>query len=419
MKRKSATAALIATALAGNRGFTDPKLRVVKPASRWTIPAIERKMNELAARARIVNPLGLGEQLATFCASVVENVHTADWLKDRSAITFAAAMGDKEAIDMHAEIVRFTTSNLVVAAAQWLAFFESVSLGDADEPFIQSEIGQAISVDAIGADGGNITVRAQFERDQCPIPLNPIASAWFEYPLTDVYKGAAVMDIALANINVALDFADKINSLLGSYLIVGGTNSRLVETFVTTGPNLSRDYVPRDNVNTGNFPAGNLITLADNSATSPFRKEVFDAIEGYCQSWGSGVFADGDLAPVAIHIASKHATAFLPQVSLTSYNNPVTEQIFSGGKVISYAGRKWLVIADNTIDPNLGMAYVRTNKPIGYYFDKPSQSLVVQDNDSTLLLANKGRVAERRVHGFGMPRHFRCRTLGVRYKTPA
>lgn len=410
-------AGLLASAFSGIAGISNPALRVVTSAKKRSIPQVLKMMEELKSRVEFVNPLGKKAELIEFFANIQEQVETESWLADRSAILMAASNGDREAVAMQAEIIRFTTSNLILATSQWMSFFEMQSLGDADVPYLESDIGQQIIVDSIGPDGGNTMVTAQFERDFYPIPLLTLATQWFEYPLTDLYKGSEAKTAALANIDIALDFADKINALLGSYLISGGTNTRLTATFDTSGANLANDYTVRANVNTANLPAGNLITLAGNTTSSPFRKEVFDAIEKYCQSWGANVFPDGDLAPVAIHVASANATDFLGQVTLGSYQNPVTTQIFSGGKITEYGGRNYLIIPDNTIAPNSGICYVRTNKPIGYVFDKPSQARTITDPDASLALQNKGRVAQSQVFGFGMPKHWRKNTLGVCYRT--
>ena len=122
---------------------------------------------------------------------------------------------------------------------------------------------------------------------------------------------------------------------------------------------------------------------------------------------------------VEILIASKHMTDFLGQVSLTSgAGNKLEQQIFEGGIVTSYGGQNWIITGDNTIDPNQGVAYVRTNRSVGVYFDKPSLAETIVDETPALRQQNKGRSCEIFCEGFAMPRHWRKYTLGVRYKTP-
>ena len=98
--------------------------------------------------------------------------------------------------------------------------------------------------------------------------------------------------------------------------------------------------------------------------------------------------------------------------------NKLEQQVFDGGIVMNYAGVNWIITGDNTIDPNQGVAYVRTNRAVGVYFDKPSLAETIVDETPALRQQNKGRSCEIFCEGFAMPRHWRKFTLGVRYKTP-
>lgn len=406
-------AGLLASAIASD----DPRNREVSPAGLFTIPKVESFLASLKEKAKILNPLGKGQQVMDWVDGALESINKDGWLKEKSEVTIAASSGDREALAIHAANVEIVTENVLLATAGWLGFFEMRELGETDVPVITSEIGMEMTIDTIGQDGGNFTIQAQRENTQAFVPLNMRATRWIEYPLVDVYKGSQVKELALSQFDVGRDRAYKTDALLASYLIAGGTNSRLTATFTTTGANLGRDFVAHSRVNTDNLPAGNLITLAGNTTSSFFRKEVFDKIIAYTRSWGDGIFTDGDLMPVEIRVASKDVTNFLEQVTMTSQSNFIVDQVFQGGMIMNYGGYKWVIIGDNTLRPNDGMAYVRMNKPIGVYFTKPSLAKAIIDESASLQAQNKGRTCEIWCEGFGMPKHWRKHTLGVRYRT--
>lgn len=401
----------------------DPATREVRPATRMTIPGVEGFLDALNRRVGVINPLGLGTKIKAWIADAKEAIHTDDWLKSKGEVAVAAARGDAEALSLHAAAVEITTENVVKGNSNWLPFFEERSLGEDEYPVINSDtVGQQISIDSIGQDGGNVMVQSQVD-SPTPIflPIHMRATAWIEYPLVDAYRGSQVKEQALAQFDIARDRLWRLDALLASYLLVGGANTRLAATFDTTNASIGlRDYFAHPRVNTANLPAGNFVTLAGNSTTSLFRKEVFDAILKYVNQWGDGVMEGGNLAPVEIQVASLHMTDFLQQVAINSAGtNKLEQQIFDGGIVMDYANVRWIITGNNTIDPNQGVAYVRTSQPVGIVYDKPNLAAVVVDETPALRLANKGRTAEVWAESFAMPRHWRKRMFGVRYKTPA
>ena len=399
----------------------DPNNRTVVPASRLSVAGVERMLLKVKERAAILNPFGKGQSIADWADASITAIHSDGWMKEKAEIAKGAGMGDKESVELMAAAVEITTENIVRANSNWLPYFEERSLGEEDYPVINPDrVGMAVAIDAIGQDGGNRTIQAQLD-DPAPIfvPLHMRATNWIEYPLVDAYHGSKVKDLALAQFDVARDRAWRTDALLGSYLLYGGANTRLTATFITTGDITLRDYYAHSRVNVANLPAGNFVTLAGNSTSSLFRKEAFDAIIQYCRSWGEDVMEGGSPRPVEVTVASKHVTAFLSQVSLTTQSNFVVDQIFEGGMVMTYGGYTWIITGNNTIDPNSGVAYVRTDMPVGIAFDKPSLAKALQDESPSLAAGNKGRVCQVWCEGFAMPVAWRKRTFGVRYMTPS
>lgn len=391
----------------------------VLQANRYSVRAVEGMLARIEERATH-RVLEKGKQILEWVKDAREAIHTDDWLKTKGEVAMAAARGDAEAIQLHAAAVVITTNNFVAANSSWEPFFESRTLQPDEYPAILPERkGQGITIEVIGQDGGNI-MRQAATTDPTPVflPLITRATPWIEYPLQDLYTGS-VKEAALAQFDIARDKAIRRDQLLGSYLVVNGANTRLVSAFTTSGDVLKRDYWAEPNANVANFPAGNLITLTGNSTSSLFRKEAFDAILKYCGQWGDGVLEGGaSLVPVEIQIASSHMTDFLAQVSLSSVSNKLNDQIFDGGIVMNYGGRNWVIVGNNTLDPNQGMAYVRTNLPIGIDHSKPNFENVLVDESPELTRQNKGRTCETWVECFAMPLHWRKRTVGIRYRTP-
>lgn len=396
--------------------------RGVTPATRMSVPRLEGFLDTLATRAKILNPLGKGSAIVLWCAEAKEAINTDNWLKEKGEVVVAAAKGDSEALALHAEAVSITTNNFLAANANWLRFFEERTLGETDFPVLEHEkVGMRLTVDSIGQDGGNETIQSQINQPSpLFIPLHMRSTKWIEYPIRDAYHGMAVKEVALSQFDIARDRAWRTNELLGSYMLIGATNTRLTATFETASTDLGLlDYYAHPGVNTANLPAGNFITISGNSTTSLFRKEVFDAILKYIGGWGMDLLDGGSMAPVEILIASKHMTDFLGQVAMNSAGtNGLEQQVFEGGIVTNYAGQNWIITGDNTIDPNQGVAYVRTSRSVGVYFDKPALAETIVDETPALRQQNKGRSCEIFCEGFAMPRHWRKFTLGVRYKTP-
>jgi hypothetical protein len=401
------------------RAIIDLENRPVLPAVRRSVAGIEGELTAMEERAKIPGLVPKADKVLAWIAEARENIHTDDWMKSKGEVAIAASKGDAEAGELMAATVLVTTENIVHANTGWASFFEERELADDEQPAIQAEVlGQQITIDSIGQDGGRQTVRSQLN-SPAPVflPINLYGTPWFEYPLADLYKGHNVKEMALAQFDVARDKAWRRETLLGSYLIVGGANSRYVASFVTTGSLAARDYFPDDRVNTDNLPAGNLITISGNSTSSLFRKEVFDAIATYCRSWGDNVMEGGNLRPVEIRLPSKNVTDFLSQVTLSSVENLVVNQIFANGFVMTYGGYTWIITGDNTLRPNDGVCYVRTGLPIGIAYNKPSFDQVIQDDSKVLLSQNKGRTCETWAEAFALPLHWRKRTLAVRYRT--
>lgn len=415
MKPKSAAARLASMT---HCGIIDPNNRPVVKAGQYGIARIEKELDALSLRASI----RLGEDRSAGTVAWVkeakEAIHTDDWLKSKGEVVLAAASGDRQAQALHAAAIQIVTTNVVTANSVWMPFFEERTLQPEDVLVIGSEThGMAITVDAIGQDGGRIMIQSQME-DPSPIfiPINMRTTPWIEYPLIDLYKGQ-VKELALAQFDIPRDIAYRKDTLLGTFIMFGEANTRLTAAFDTTGAEYLRDYILHPGVVAANMPTGNLVTLAGNTITSLFRKEVFDEILKYRNGWGDNALEAGSFNPVEIVVSSSSMTDFLGQVALTTQGNMLVDQVFEGGFLMSYAGQKWVITGSNKISPTHGVAYVRFDQSIGVYAEKPSVAADIVDESPALRAQNKGRTTSQWAESIAMPKHWRKRILGVRFRT--
>lgn len=399
--------------------LTPPEQRGVEKSHRVKMAEAVALFSNLALRASVIDPGGRGQELKEYFEGCIEDLESEEVMRTRAEVLDAARGGDQEAITQRQEAVMTSVRNLMLADMGWANFFEMRDLADGDWPVYEVDVPQEMTVEAIGQDGEPQVVQAILDKKQYPIPLSTIFTEWFEYDIRDLYRGSAVRDISLQQVDLARDFGYAIDALLASYVLVGGANSRLTATFDTTNADKKlRDYIAHSRVHTANFPAGNLVTLGTNSTTTNFRKEVLDAALEYCERWGSDVDGSGPLNVVEIRVCSKDVGAWRGQVTLTSEMNSLTSQIFDTGVVMNYAGKRFIVVGDNTINPNDGVAYFRLSKPIGMQFEKTSFADVIIDESAELRKKNKGRMCQGSAFGWALPLPLRKNVLGVRYRTP-
>ncbi len=361
-----------------------------------------------------------GKRLHGYFTGLAEDLQSEDYIQARADMVEAIRAKDKDAVTAFKEVVAEMTTNIVLATSNWLPFFRVHTLNHNDRAEVINETNQEIGVSIIGIDGKADRVRAVKEFTAEPVRMLVLATDVYEYPLFDLDKGFDVRDAALVQVDLARDLAAQVDAMLAQYILVGTPNSMLTAAFQTTGAMVSRDYHAHSRVNTANFPAGNLLTLDGNSTTTKLRLDVFKAIVKYQHDWGSGAFPDGDIMAQTIIVPSSDTTGFLDEIATIDVNdNEVTRQIFNGGVPVNYGGQTWRVIGDNTLDPNDGMAYVQTNKPVGEFYQKPSLDQTLLDDSFDRKINNSEAVAMTKVVGAATSRHHRPHLIGVRYRTPA
>lgn len=322
-------------------------------------------------------------------------------------------------------IAAFVTTvvyNYITATSRWADFFRQVNLANDEMPELTIDPGtkQKLRVRSIGIDGGFELVQPNRQGGLSRIfpDIQRIVTDDYEYPIYEPCRG----DVRQEFINLvdhAMAIADAINDALAAAIQTSSMpSSPYVASFVTTGPEADRHYLTDPRVNVNNLPTGNYIVLPANTSTSTIRQAFLTEIIKYAGKWGT--FSDGtSLSVEAVHIASADAFGWLDQVNFitTMGTNPVIDQIFNGGQVMSYANQSFNWIADNTIDPSLGIAYVRFNRPIGELYRKPGMDQMFHDTSVALQKENKERMAMASHFGIAMPLQWNPFTLAIKYRS--
>lgn len=366
-------------------------------------------LKELKARASVLQP-ATAMQVTAVLAQMEESLKDPEKNKKLQELIVKAREGDVTAQAQMARLRVISVDNFLLASTNPITFFDTVNLADDEVPYIENTSKQEITVSFIGQDGRARKTQGIKYQEQAQCQLLVLSTEEFEYQLVDIYTGE-VKTASLANIDMAYDFSAQISKLMWPFV------KAAIGPFSLTGPRSGRVYYPHSLVNVKNLPTTNLLVTPGNTTTTMFRKESMDMILKYCAAWGTDAFRDGMLRPAAVFIPSSEIMGFLDQVTLTSQPNTKVEEIFETGFVMTYGGVRWTFLADATLDPDEGLAYVKFNKGIGSFFRKPGMDRTFVDESMEMQKQNKGSVSMSKVVGWGLPITARVNAAAVLYHT--
>ena len=365
----------------------------------------------LQARLSLMHA-GTRQSLSEFFEKAVESCNSPDHRAQLAALQ-ANALTDKAAMRQLNTLRVITITNFVTALANASAFFETVTLADDEEPFVENNTRQEIRARFIGEDGKPQMTQVVRSRTTARIDLRSLSTDVVEYPLTDVYKGR-VQEQALANIDLSYDLSMKKNAELWALVQAS------VGAFSLSGSKPDRVYVPHSTIKAGNLPQTNLVTLTGNTNSSKFR---FDAVRNALQwglSWGNNSTSFGEIVPVTFYLPSADIGGMLDEINMNSPDNALVNEIADTRYVLKLGGKQFNIIGDSTLDPAAGIAYVRTNVPLGRHLTKPTMSAVYPETPDQIstqqIQANKGETWMKEVYGAFVPNSTRMGVLGIRYR---
>lgn len=308
--------------------------------------------------------------------------------------------------------------NFIVAESNFLSmYFEVVTLGETEEPYIYNDTANEIRIASVGEDGKPDQVRVLKPESKFTIGLEFIASQIVKYKTVDLYKGN-VADVAKKTFDIARDLTFKLDrvffNLLNASLADGGAFGAFSYENDNPAPE-KRIYLPHSGIKTVHLPTTNDLDVHV-ASNGRFNIEVLKAIIKYQDQWanvapGGRFMADGTIVVPSSDIIqiAEDATP-----NSNTIENRMQEEInLNGYTSVKYLGKTWTFVADVTIDP--GTCYPRMSLLPGRAFFKPSFDREFVDLN---LVENWESRWQRKVYGAHIISQYRPRALRVTYKNP-
>lgn len=373
----------------------------------WTPEQRIAFLQKLKTRAKLHTEFTAAALVANL-DKMIENAGKEDRQKEYLEKVRLAREGD---IGLQAEVAKIRSirlNNFIIARSNAMTFFDIINLADNEIPYVENTTRFHVIVSYIGQDGRPRKMQIPKEQVQAQIPLKFLSSEEVEYPLIDIYRGH-VADDTKALVDIGFDMDVKVDQVV--FPLVTGA----IGAFTLTGAKASRVYVPHGGINVANLPTTNDVPVVGAGAGTKFNKAALDAILQYVAAWGN-VFPGETMKPVTVYIPSKDAMGFLDSITITSQPNSLVEAIIDTGFPFHYV-IDWTIVADPTLDPDAGYAYVKTNRPVGTVFTKTSLDKTFDQSTPEMERQNKGMMWQRKVIGGFVPAAQKMNVLRVRYKT--
>lgn len=306
-----------------------------------------------------------------------------------------------------------TINNFMWATSNWGAFFEIVNLADDEEPWISNETKVQSSFLSINEDGTPVMDKAPLlAGTETRVPLHMKASKEYVYPLIDLYRGDIRMN-GMLNLDLARDLREDFEAARFALI-----DAAFAAFDVASSDKQDRTYVANDRVKSGNIPTtNNLLPSDDNTSSTKWRLTCLKALVHYEAKLSALQSMDG--TPIrfsTIFLPSADVTNFIDTISESTESNPITQQIFDNGYVMTIGGRSYNLVGDATLDPALGYAYALSNKPIGRWYAKPGLDGTFINNSAEMQRSNREGQWMRTVHGSAVPKHWKMNAARIRYR---
>lgn len=380
-----------------------------------SLPVATRLKNILTRSEMVASPANFA-CAKSFIEEALTNLETEGYRSEMADLVAATRGEGPDASLARATLamrIAISVGHLIRAAGTWVQWYQSVSLAEDEVPYLRNYVPQNVNVRIGTADGTLMTHDAQPDlEDDTKAQLFFVLSDLVRAKLFDEEKGR-IADAALGTVDIALDIMEKIDGLLQLPFLVGTPNSVYVSSFTNDGTPASH-YHASSRIQTGNFPAGNIIAPATNGAATLPRFDCVRAIDEYFGRFGDNFQPDGEMAAARIHVASGLAHHFGSEFNPTSHVNRYTENMFQNRRRIEYNGLVYDVVPDPTIDPADKHIYVSGGMPAGLFFDKAAGSMNHRHEDE---IQNEVSVFQRQLIAMLFPVTYAPRVLAVKFKT--
>ena len=339
-----------------------------------------------------------GEEVTKKSAEVWDNLRKA--AITGTQFTYNLGKENERTVDARAEVNRIFVkriNNFLVPMSFALEFFEIQSLPDNGQPYYENETDHEVRISLVGQDGGMRESAVVLSRGQTQIPLWTLASEVVKYQLMDILKGT-VADENAKLVNIARDLQLNLDSRLWTALktaVSGGVG--VIGNFTTTGEKRNRTWNLHSTVASDNLPTTNALS---DTTDGYFGKKHLDLIFKYAAKF-QGLMPDMDLYPTKIYLPTSATLGQLADTTLTMTPNALNEQVLTRGFIQNYLGRNIVYQGVPQFTAASKAAYVRFNRPVGLYFDKPGMMKMLNKRDEW---TNEGEMGTKMVWGACVPR---------------
>jgi hypothetical protein len=308
--------------------------------------------------------------------------------------------------------------NFIFAESDFMSmYFESVTLGETEEPVIYNDTENEIRIGAIGEDGTPDQVRVLKPASKYNVGLQFLASQIVKYKTLDLYKGN-IAEVAKKTFNIARDLSFKLDrvffDLMNADLSAGGAFGDFSYENNLADPE-KRIFLAHSGIKTVHLPTTNDLDVHVASG-GRFNIEVLKAIVNYCALWAN-VAPGGRFTPSGEIIVPSSDIIQIAEDATPIANtieNRIQEGVNQNGYTqIPYLGMLWKFIASVTIDP--GACYPRMSLLPGRAFFKPAFDREFVELNQ---VENWESRWQRKVYGAHIISQYRPRALRVTYKNP-
>lgn len=291
-------------------------------------------------------------------------------------------------------------SNDVLAHTFALSFLELVSLGDSEWPVIVNRhIDKNFKITKLGQNGGAPKKQLVERQTTLQLLMERISTEEYEFPLYNLQVGSTD-ELNECSARQVYEMTLKLDVLARAILDATAIASGLRATL-----NLHPSIIA------ANIPDANYLDLSTIGTSGQWNVEKIKRILDYCARFSADTSDDlGDTTVKAIYLPSTQKRDFWDMCELVSAysgyagaaptgvvsdpNQTIPHEarmeIWRSGKLESMFGYSFAIVTRNTIAAPY--SYVSTNRPMGYFFQKPSQDSYHLDNSSKMIKANKNSI---------------------------
>jgi hypothetical protein len=398
---------------------------------------------ELADGKREVQKIGRTEAVKEFIKTLAGDINSKEAMQE-AAEKIKAAWADKTgSLQQALNATRVEAVGNFIASESTFksAFFITITLGPAEEPWYTNETKNEMRVGSIGQDGSPERVRVVLPNYRTAVGLYMVTSDIVRYKTLDIYRGD-VSETARKTLDIARDIRFKVDRTHYDLLNLTVANGGCFGAFATENANANkarRIYLAHSGIVTANLPTTNAIVNGTTAGTGgtrftcqyydpPFKADgttesdytglrpaVLLAIADYASSWGDVLpDAGGQLVPTGDIIVPSCDIINFALLLQPDYNTVSTElqnQVASQGYFgCSYFGKNWRFIPDLTIAT--GTCYPRFNYLPGISYEKPNMSrefVVTNERE------NWEERSQQQAYGCVIPSQWRPRAVKITY----